>query len=103
MNSSPGYKGPVGSMPQTSQQHSGHQVQVCFRFSLPVSTKGDIKVIAQPGAETDVPAPPEVLKADRQIWLAEVHHKVESHELRAATCNVAVPAEIGVYLPGKSV
>src|SRR5579863_9511498 len=59
----PDDEGPVGAMPQAAKQHGGHQVGIGAHAPLAVAAEGYVEVVAQPGAEADVPAAPEVLQA----------------------------------------
>src|SRR4051794_37364266 len=58
--SAPDDKGPRRPMPQAAEQHRHHQVEIGAACSATVAAERDVEVIAQPGAEADVPAAPEV-------------------------------------------
>jgi hypothetical protein len=50
-----------------------------------------------------VPAPPKILEPVRQIWLPEIDHEMEAHQLGTAARNIAVSAEIPIHLPREGV
>src|SRR5260370_21081798 len=86
-------------MPKPCQYHGRQEVQRGFPFPARTATQRDVQVIAKPGAQTDVPAPPEILESVRQERLPEIDHEMESHQLSAASRDIAIAAEISVHLP----
>src|SRR5437667_9912982 len=103
MNCSKHHKRPVRAMPETSQDHRNQKVASGFPFAAGAASRRNVQVIAEPGAQADVPAPPKLLKAMRQIGLSEVDHEMEAQQLSAAARNIAVAAEVAIDLPGKRV
>src|SRR4051812_44475608 len=103
MNRAPDDEGPVRAVPEAANHHRQQEVAVCLALTVPVAAKRDVEIVAQPGAQADVPAAPEVLQARRQVRLAEIDHEVEAEELGAAAGDVAVAAEVAVDLPGERV
>src|SRR5256885_5894224 len=103
MDPAPDDESPVRSVPQTSKQHGEHQVDVGADISETIAAERDVKIVAQPGAQTDVPSSPEILKTFGEIRLAEVNHEVEAEKLSAAPGNTAVAAEITIDLPGEGI
>src|SRR5262245_42022497 len=99
MNATPDDKGPIGTVPQSAEQHRRHQVDIRSRTTLAVASERYVEVVTQPGAQADVPATPEVLKTLCQVRLPEIHHEVKAQQLRAAARNAAVTAEVPVDLP----
>ena len=52
VHGSPGYKSPVGAVPEPAEEHGDEQVQVGAEFTLPVAPEPeDIQVIFQPTGE----------------------------------------------------
>src|SRR5437879_7790291 len=90
---------PIRAMREAGKNHAGEQIQRCSRLPARTASQRDVEIVAQPGAQADVPAPPELLQTLRQIWLTEVDHEMETHQLSAAARDVAVTAEISVDLP----
>src|SRR6267142_1185808 len=103
VDASPDDESPIGAVPQTAEKHGQHQIDVGALLAKAITTEADVKVVAKPSTEADVPAPPEVLQTLRKVRLAKVDHEMEAHELRAAAGDTAVAAEITVNLPGKGV
>ena len=102
MDAAPNDEGPVCTVPETAEQHGEHEVDVGADFAEAIASKRNIEIIAEPGAEADVPATPEILKAFGEIGLAEIHHEVKAKKLRAAAGDTAVAAEVSVNLPSES-
>src|SRR5882724_10189325 len=103
VDASPDDESPIGAMPQAAEKHGQHQIDIGARLAKAIATEADVKVVAKPSTEADVPAPPEVLQTLCKVRLAKVDHEMEAHELSAAAGDAAVAAEITVNLPGKSV
>lgn len=81
MDGSEDDKRPIGAMPKARQDHGDEKILGCFPIAPSAATEGDVKIVAQPGAKTDMPATPEVLKAVREEGLAEIDHEMEAHQL----------------------
>src|SRR5437588_6042590 len=96
-------KRPVCAMPKTSQNHGNYKVSRGFPPAAGTASQWNVQVIAEPGAQTDVPAPPKLLQAMRQIGLPEVDHEMEAQQLGATSRNIAVATEVAIDLPGKRV
>jgi len=76
-----------------------------WTFSIPTGTaaQGNVQVIAEPGTQANVPAPPKVLQPPGQKRLPEVDHEMKAQQLCAATCDIAVAAKVSIYLPSKRI
>src|SRR5437879_7150733 len=94
---------PVCAMPKPREDHGRQKVHGGFPLPAGAAAQRNVQVIAKPGAQTNVPAPPEILEPLRQKWLAEIDHEMEAHQLSAAACDIAIPAEISVHLPRKRI
>ena len=70
---------------------------------MSASAQRNVQVIAEPGAQADMPTAPEFLETIREERLAEIDHKMEAQQLCAAARDVAVTAEVPVNLPSKRV
>ena len=62
-----------------------------------------IWVMAEPQGEADVPAVPILDGVARDHGKVEIHHEVDSHQLRNATGDVAVAGKIAVKLDGEKI
>src|SRR5262249_7002721 len=103
VQSTPNHKRPVCTVPQSSQQHCGQQVEIRSAFAKAIAAQWNVQIIPQPGAQADVPAPPEILKAGGQVGLLEVHHEMEAHQLRAASRQITVATEVAINLKCKCI
>src|SRR5271170_3703492 len=103
MESTPNHVSPVCPMPQAAEQHGQQEVAIGLAFSVSIPAQWNVQIIAEPGAQTDVPAPPEILNAVGQVRLAEIHHKMKAHELGASPGNAAVTAEVAINLPSEGI
>src|ERR1035438_6643943 len=65
---------------------------------LPAAAQGNVEVVAQPTGERDVPAPPEVRHAGRQVRTPEVDREVKSEQLGHADGHVRVAGKIEIDL-----
>src|SRR4029077_6607924 len=96
-------KRPVGAVPQPCQNHGDRQISRSLPRPVGAAAEGNVQVVAKPGAQTDMPTPPEILKAVRQERLLKIGHETKTQQLRTPTCHVAVAAEVSVHLPGERV
>src|SRR5262249_16789513 len=103
VDGSPDQERQIGAVPQPAEQHGEKQIAIGATAALRVTSEGNIEIVAQPSAQADVPASPEVLEALREIRLAEVDHEMEAAQLRGPAGDVAVAAEVAVDLPGERV
>ena len=59
-------------MPETSQEHNDDEIDRGPRPSNPVTAEWNVKVIAQEGGKRNVPAPPEIGKANGRVRKTEI-------------------------------
>jgi hypothetical protein len=90
-------------MPKPSEEHGREKVSVGLSLSVTVPAECDVQIVSQPRAEADVPSAPKVLDARRQVRLPEVDHEMKAEQLGGPARDVAVAAEVAVYLPRKRV
>src|SRR5438046_10767490 len=84
MNSAKDDERPVCAMPKSRQNHRDQEVPECFPFPAGAATQGDVQVVSQPGAQTNVPATPKILQPGSQKRLPEINHEMETHQLSTA-------------------
>ena len=60
MQRAPNYESPRCSVPQAAEQHRQHEIDVRPSRAAAVATERDVQIVAQPGAEADVPPLPEI-------------------------------------------
>src|SRR6478736_8113568 len=63
-----------------------------------ISAEGNVKIIAQPGAERDVPAPPVLPDIWREVGVGEIERQRVAEEAGARDGHIRVAAEIAVHL-----
>src|SRR6266581_2333866 len=103
MDGAKDYKRPVCAVPKTRKNHSNQKIPGGFPLPARAAAEWYVQVVAQPRAQANVPAPPEILQPVCQKRLPEIHHEVEAHQLRAATRDIAIAAEVSIHLPRKRV
>ena len=81
-------------MPQTSDRHGQQQVAVSCERAAAIAAHRDVKVVANPARQGQVPAPPKILDAVRQIGMVEVLWKMETEHLANANGHCAVAGEV---------
>src|SRR5690348_3389472 len=94
MITTPDHEVPACSMPQATEQHGQHQVDVGVNRALAITAERNIYVVTQPARECHVPAAPELGDARREIRAPEVLREVEAEEQRDPDRNVSVPGEV---------
>src|SRR5438067_3505500 len=98
MIETPKYVIPRRSVPQPAKQHRDHQVTADEGESAAIAAESLVKVVAEPGRKTDVPAPPEIARILREIWKVEVQHQIDAEQLRNTSRDVGVAGEVAVDL-----
>ena len=81
-------------MPQTSDRHGQQQIAVSCERAAAIAAHRDVEVVADPARQGQVPAPPEVLDAARQIGVVEVFREMEAEHLADADGHRAVAGEV---------
>ena len=85
-------------MPQAAEQHSEHQVAVGEPAPAAATAEGNVQVVAQPTGERNVPAPPKIRHAGRQVGALEVDGEVEPEQFGHADGHIGVAGEIEIDL-----
>ena len=94
----PNDEGPCGTVPESTEEHGDHEIEMLTHFALAVAAQGDIDIVAQPRGERDVPSVPELGDIQRTVREVEVDTQVESHDAAQTDCHVAVTREVTVDL-----
>ena len=87
-------------MPQAAEQHGEEQVAIGLQRGAAIAPQADVQVVAQPGGQADMPAPPEFGDRLADIGLVEVLHEAEAHHQAQTNGHAAVAGEIEVQLRG---
>src|ERR1044072_7149333 len=103
MIKTPREKRPVRPVPQSAQQHRDQQVPVGYQRSEAVAPQRHVEIVAQPRGKTDMPAPPEVTRADRKIGRVEIDHQLKPQPLRYTARNAGITRKITVDLKRKCI
>jgi len=87
-------------MPQAAQGHGRHQIDVLAGPAFAVAAQGNVEIVAQPQGKGDVPTPPEVPQAERNIRGVEVVRDVEAEEQGQPLGQVGIARKIAIDLHG---
>ncbi len=98
MQSAPDDVRPVGAVPQAADQKGEEQVERPARLGHPVASQRDVHVVAEPGGQGDVPAPPEFRDGTGEVGMVEVFHQLHTHHLRRPKCDIGIAGEVAVDL-----
>ena len=98
MVKAPGHKRPIGSVPESAEQHREPQVAIGPPRPMTAAAQGDVYVVAQPRGQADVPAAPEVRGTDGQVRQVEVDDEFESQPPGDTARDPRVAREIAVDL-----
>ena len=85
----PDHEVPARAVPQPAEQHGDHQVAVACALAAAVAAERDVQVVAQPGRQRDVPAPPELADVAARSTGARSSASARSREPRRAERDVA--------------
>src|SRR4030095_9056304 len=78
MQSTPNNKCPVSAMPQSTQEHCEHEINVSADFTFSIATERDVEIIPQPCRERYMPSSPKIRKTDCTIWIPEIFRQHKS-------------------------
>ncbi len=87
-------------MPQAAQQEDDDQVAVGPGLAVTVSAQRDIEIVAEPGRQGDVPAPPEFGDRARAVRQAEVARQGEAEREPEADGHQRIAGEVEIDLQG---
>ena len=97
----PEEEGPPGPVPDAGEHPDDHQVPGQLDLGAAAAAQGNIDVVPEPGAEGDVPAPPELGDAPGDIGVIEIDHKVKAQHGPQAPGHIGVAAEVEVRSAGR--
>ena len=87
---SPAYKGPVGAMPYTGQEPHDKYIPYMPSLTHPVSAKGYLDIVPEPGAECDMPSSPELCYGLGHIRKIEVFKEMEAEHPSKPDCHIRI-------------
>ena len=94
----PRHEGPGRPVPQPPEQHRHPQIAIRPRRPAATAPERDIHIVAQPGRQRDVPAPPELRHAGRRVRRVEVAPQLVAQQPRRGDRHVRVPREVAIDL-----
>ena len=98
MQAPPGDERPARSVPETAEQHREHEIDVRSARAFAVSAEGNVKIIAKPGRERNVPPSPEVLDVRRLVRRVEIQRKAYAEEQRRTDGDIRVSGKVAINL-----
>ena len=97
---SPDNEIPVGAVPEAGQQPDDKKVEIGAPGAGAVPAQRDVYILAEPGGERDMPAPPELGDAFGDIGVIEVFKKVKAENTAQSDSHVRVSRKVKVNLKG---
>ena len=88
-------------MPQATDQHRQHEAGSLAEPAVAISAERNVQVVAQPGAQADVPSAPEVAEPDRGVRVAKVVGERETETKGGADGAGRVAGKVEEDLPGE--
>ena len=79
MVESPGNIVPVSTVPESAKSECEGAIEYGAGHTMSVATKRNIDIVANPGAERNMPAVPEVANIQSQIRPIEIRRQNDSH------------------------
>ncbi len=97
----PDDEGPVGAMPESAHDENDERIADLHADAAAAAAQGDVEVVAEPGGQRDVPAPPELGDVAGEVGVGEIAHQVEAEQPGGADGDVGVAGEVAVDLEGE--
>src|SRR5215469_12713786 len=94
MIAAPDHEIPARAVPQAAEQHRDHQVAVRLQLAMAIPAQRNVKIIAEPTRERNVPPAPEVGDAGSEIGTAEVYREMEAEQQRHADGHVGIAGKV---------
>ena len=94
----PEQESPVCAVPNAGQSPDHEDVEKLPAAPAAIPAEGDVHIIAEPGAERHVPAPPEFRHAGGDVWVVEVFLELETYHPPEADGHVGIAGEVKVDL-----
>ena len=94
----PGNKVPAGPVPDAGSSPDQEHIEQLSRLALAVAAQGNVDVIPEPARQRNMPAPPELGDAARDIRQVEVGRTVKAEQCGQAVAHLAVARKIKVEL-----
>lgn len=88
-------------MPEAGQRPDDQDVQNLARMPFAVAAQRDVDIIAEPGSQRHVPAPPEFRDTGGNIGVVEVFKEIKAEDPAQPDRHVAVARKVEVDLKGE--
>ena len=98
---SPNNECPVGTVPKSADDENNEHVPDAHPCTGPAAAEGNIEIVAKPGREGDMPAPPEFGNIPGEVGEGEVLHQVEAEKSCGADRDVGIAGKITIDLERK--
>src|SRR5436853_6100367 len=98
VQSTPDHKCPGAAVPEPAEQHCDHDVAINEPGRPAISAERNVKIIAQPARETDVPAMPEVGNVRREIRETKIDWQLVTEQTDGRDRQVRVTGKIAIDL-----
>ena len=95
---SPHHKCPARPVPQAAQEKHSDEVETVAGFGNAVAAERNIKIVAKPARQRDVPAPPEIPDGLRGVGKIEIFDEREAEHFAQPDRHVRVAGEIEIDL-----
>src|SRR5215831_10451528 len=96
MVESPDHEIPVRAMPQAAQCERHKTVAELTSTPMMAAADRNIDIVTNPRAERDMPAPPELRDARREVWPMKILRQMNAHHAGITDRDVRVPAEVKI-------
>ena len=97
----PQHKIPRRAVPQPRKHPHGEDVQNPPPAADPAAAHGDIHIVPKPAAKADVPPPPELRDASREVGIVKILDKMEPQHPPKADGHVGIAGKIEVNVQGE--
>ena len=88
-------------MPKACEQPYDQDIADLLGKALAVSAQGNIHILLEPAAQRDMPAPPKLRNALRDIGIVKVFKKMEAKHPPQADCHIRITGKIKINLERK--
>ena len=94
----PNNKGPICTVPDTTEQHGHKQITVCLSLTCSASAKRNINIIPKPGGQTNMPSTPKIRRILGKIQKIKILSQIKIQNFSNADCHVGISRKITVNL-----
>src|SRR5262249_40017952 len=101
MKAAPGDEGPVGAVPEATEQHREHDIESLPSAAPPVPTEWDVEIVAEKAGQRHVPAAPEIADRLCAVGRVEVDGQAKSEHPGKTDRHIRVAGKIEVDLQRK--